>query len=107
MAVQVTPLQDRVLVRRLEEKEIAKSGIIIPDSAKEKPQECEVIAVGAGRLEKSGFRNRMAVEVGDRILLGRYTGNDIKIDDQNYLIVREGDILATLNGIDKQASGKK
>jgi len=107
MTVRVTPLQDRVLVRRLEEKEIAKSGIVIPDTAKEKSLECEVIAVGAGKLENSGFRNRMAVEVGDRILLGKYTGNDIKIDDQNYLIVREGDILATLNGINKQLYGKK
>jgi chaperonin GroES len=101
MAIQVTPLQDRVLVRRLAEKEIAKSGIIIPDTAKEKSQECEVIAVGPGKHEKTSYRNRMGVEVGDRILLGKYTGNDIKIDDQDYLIVREEDILVTLNGIAK------
>lgn len=106
MTLQVTPLQDRVLVRRLEEKEIAKSGIIIPDTAKEKSQECEVIAVGAGKVEKGGYRNRMDVKVGDRILLGKYTGNDIKIDDRDYLIVREEEILATLSGIAKEASGK-
>src|ERR1700720_87537 len=106
MTVHVTPLHDRVLVRRLEEKEIAKGGIIIPDTAKEKSQEGEVMAVGAGKIEK-GQRVRLDVEVGDRILFGKYTGNDIKIDDQEYLILREEEILAKLNMSAKAASGKK
>ena len=106
MAVDVTPLHDRVLVRRLEEKETAKGGIIIPDTAKEKPQEAEVMAVGAGKIEK-GKRVPVDVKVGDRILFGKYTGSDIKIDDQEYLILREDEILAKVSGIAKAASGKK
>jgi len=106
MTVNVTPLHDRVLVRRLEEKETAKGGIIIPDTAKEKPQEGEVMAVGAGKIEK-GKRIPLDVRAGDRIWLGMYTGNDIKIDDQEYLILREEEILAKLTGIAKAASGKK
>jgi|SRR6266850_343504 len=97
MTVNVTPLHDRVLVRRLEEKETAKGGIIIPDTAKEKPHEGEVIAVGAGKIEK-GHRIPLDVKVGDRILFGKYTGNDIKIDDQEYLILREEEILVKLSG---------
>jgi|SRR4029077_17848397 chaperonin GroES len=104
--VNVAPLHDRVLVRRLEEKEIAKGGIIIPDTAKEKPQEGEVMAVGAGKIEK-GKRVPLEVKVGDRILFGKYTGNDITIDDQEYLILREDEILAKISGIAKAASGKK
>jgi chaperonin GroES len=106
MTVHVTPLHDRVLVRRLEEKEIAKGGIMIPDTAKEKSREGEVMAVGAGKIEK-GQRVRLDVKVGDRILFGKYTGNDIKIDDQEYLILREEEILAKLNMSAKAASGKK
>ena len=106
MTVNVTPLHDRVLVRRLEEKETAKGGIIIPDTAKEKPHEGEVMAVGTGKIEK-GKRVPMDVKVGDRILFGKYTGNDITIDDQEYLILREEDILAKVSGIAKAASGKK
>jgi chaperonin GroES len=106
MTVNVTPLHDRVLVRRLEEKEVAKGGIIIPDTAKEKPQEGAVMAVGAGKREK-GRRVPLDVEVGDRILFGKYTGNDIKIDDQDYLILREEEILVKLSGMAKAASGKK
>jgi chaperonin GroES len=106
MTVHVTPLHDRVLVRRLEEKEIAKGGIIIPDTAKEKPQEGEVMAVGAGKMEK-GQRVPLDVKMGDRILFAKYTGSDIKIDDQEYLILREEEILAKLSGIAKAASGKK
>ena len=92
MTVNVTPLHDRVLVRRLEEKETAKGGIIIPDTAKEKPQEGEVMAVGAGKIEK-GKRVPLDVKVGDRILFGKYTGSEIKIDDQEYLILREEEIF--------------
>jgi chaperonin GroES len=106
MSVQIAPLHDRVLVRRLEEKETAKGGIIIPDTAKEKPQEGEVIAVGAGKVEK-GKRVPLDVKPGDRILFGKYTGNDITLEGQEYLILREEDILAKLSGIAKAASGKK
>ena len=106
MTLQVTPLHDRILVRRLEKEEIAKGGIIIPDTAKEKPQEGQVMAVGAGKIEE-GKRLPPDVKVGDRILFGKYTGNEIKIDDQEYLILREDEILAKLSGIAKAASGKK
>jgi len=106
MTVNITPLHDRVLVRRLGEKETAKGGIIIPDTAKEKPQEGEVMAIGAGKMEK-GHRVPLDVKVGDKILFGKYTGNDIKIDDQEYLILREEEILAKVSGIAKAASGKK
>jgi chaperonin GroES len=106
MALNITPLHDRVVVRRLEEKETAKGGIIIPDAAKEKPQEGEVMAVGAGKIEK-GRRIPLDVRVGDRILFGKYTGSDIKIDDQEYLILREEEILARVSGIAKAASSKK
>ncbi len=89
---EVTPLHDRVMVRRLEEKETAKGDIIIPDNAKEKPQEGKVMSVGAGKIEK-GQRVPLDVKVGDRILFGKYTGGDIKIDDQEYLLLREEEIL--------------
>jgi len=105
MAVNITPLHDRVLVRRLEEKEVVKGGIIIPDSAKEKPQEGEVIAVGSGRREK-GELIPLDVKPGDRILFGKYSGNDIKIEDEEYLIVKEDEILAKIGGHAK-AAGKK
>ena len=106
MTMNITPLHDRVLVRRLEEKETAKGGIIIPDTAKEKPQEGEVMAVGVGKMEK-GRRIPLDVKVGDRILFGKYTGSDIKIDYQEYLILREEEILAKVSGMAKAASGKK
>jgi chaperonin GroES len=106
MTLNVTPLHDRVLMRRLEEKETAKGGIIIPDTAKEKPHEGEVMAVGTGKIEK-GKRVPLDVKVGDRILFGKYTGNDITIDDQEYLILREEEILAKVSGMAKAASGKK
>jgi chaperonin GroES len=102
MAVKVTPLHDRVIIRRIEEKESVKGGIIIPDTAKEKPQEGEVIAVGAGKLEK-GQRIPLDVEVGDRVLFGKYSGTDIKLDDEDYLILREEEILAKLGGAAKAA----
>src|ERR1700676_1169670 len=106
MNVNITPLHDRVLVRRLEEKETAKRGIIIPDTATEKTQEGEVMAIGAGKIEK-GHRVPLDVKVGDRILFGKFTGNDINIDDQEFLILREEEILAKLSGAAKSASGKK
>jgi chaperonin GroES len=102
MAVKVTPLHDRVIIRRIEEKESVKGGIIIPDTAKEKPQEGEVIAVGAGKIEK-GQRIPLDVEVGDRVLFGKYSGTDIKLDNEEYLILREEEILAKLSGAAKSA----
>src|SRR5258708_20171655 len=97
MTVNVTTLHERLLVRRVEEKETGKGGIIIPDTAKEKPHEGEVMAIGAGKIEK-GHRVPLDVKVGDRILFGKYTGNDINIDDQEYLILREEEILAKFSG---------
>ena len=102
MAVNVTPLHDRVLLRRVEEKESVKGGIIIPDTAKEKPQEGEVIAVGAGKIEK-GERVALDVKVGDRVLFGKYSGTDIKLDGEEYLILREEEILAKIGGAAKAA----
>jgi chaperonin GroES len=106
MAVNITPLHDRVLVRRTEEKETVKGGIIIPDSAKEKPQEGEVVAVGGGRREK-GELIPLDVKAGDRILFGKYSGNDIKIDDEEFLILKEDEILAKIGTSAKAAGGKK
>jgi chaperonin GroES len=106
MTVKITPLHDRVLVRRLEEKKTAKGGIIIPDTAREKPHEGEVIAAGDGKIEK-GHRVPIDVKAGDRILFGRYTGNDIEIDGQEYLILREEEILVKVGAIARAAAGKK
>ena len=92
----VRPLHDRILIRRLEEKEVVKGGIIIPDTAKEKPQEAEVIAVGPGKFDDNGKRMPIDVKKGYRILIGKYSGSDIKIDDQEYVIVREDEILGVL-----------
>ncbi|MGA3293692.1 MAG: co-chaperone GroES [Candidatus Acidiferrales bacterium] len=107
MAVNITPLHDRVLVRRLEEKETVKGGIIIPDTAKEKPQEGEVIAVGAGKINDKGERIALDVKAGDRVLFGKYSGNDIKIEDEEYMILKEDEILAKISGSAKAAGGKK
>jgi chaperonin GroES len=104
--MKVRPLHDRILIKRIEEKETLKGGIIIPDTAKEKPQEAEVVAVGAGKIEK-GQRIPLDVKVGDRVLFGRYTGNEVQIDGQDYLILREEDILAKLNKAATAASRKK
>ena len=106
MAVNLTPLHDRVVIRRIEEKESIKGGIIIPDSAKEKQQEGEVIAVGSGKREK-GETIPLDVKPGDRVLFGKYSGNDIKVDDQEYLIIKEDEILAKLSGAAKAAGSKR
>jgi len=90
------PLHDRILVRRLEEQEQVRGGIIIPDSAKEKPQQAEVVAVGKGKLLEDGNRAAPDVKAGDRILFGKYSGADVKIDGQEYLILREDEILGVL-----------
>ena len=92
--MQVTPLHDRVLVVRIEEEEKTSGGIIIPDSAKEKPQEGKVIAVGAGKLDEDGKRISLDVKKGDRVLFSKYAGNEIIIDGVEHLIMREDDILA-------------
>ncbi len=93
----VTPLGDRILAQRLEADEEV-SGLIIPDTAKEKPQEAEVVAVGAGRLGDDGERQPVEVEVGDRILISKYGGTEVKLDGVDHVILREDDVLAVLGG---------
>jgi chaperonin GroES len=90
------PLHDRVLLKRIEEKETIKGGIIIPDTAKEKPMEGEVISAGPGKMREDGKRSPMDVKPGDRVLFGKYAGTEIKIDDEEYVIMREEEILAVL-----------
>ncbi|MGA2216108.1 MAG: co-chaperone GroES [Bryobacteraceae bacterium] len=87
------PLHDRVLVKRLEEQETKRGGIIIPDSAKEKPQHAQVVAVGSGKLLEDGQRATPDIQAGDKILFGKYSGSDIRIDGEEYLILREDEIL--------------
>jgi len=94
--MQVKPLSDRVLLKRTEVQEEVRGGIIIPDTAKEKPQEAEVVAVGDGKLDDDGKRVPMNVKVGDMVLIGKYTGQDIKINDEEHTIVREDEILAII-----------
>jgi len=105
--MKVTPLHDRVVVRRLEEKEEKKGGIVIPDTAKEKPQEGVVLAAGNGRVLENGTRLAMDVKKGDRILFGKYAGTEIKLDGEELLIMREDDILGILSGAAEAAKGKK
>src|SRR5712664_3655238 len=107
MSVQVTPLHDRVLIKRIEEKETVKGGIIIPDTAKEKPQEGEVIAVGAGKDREDGSRQALDVKAGDRELLGKYGDSEIKLDGEELLIVREDEILGIIQRAGAAAGGKK
>lgn len=94
MAVKLQPLADRVVVKPSEKEEKTKSGIYLPDTVKEKPQEGEVVAVGPGRLNEDGKRVAMDVKVGDRVLYAKYGGTEIKIDDEELIILRESDILA-------------
>ena len=91
------PLHDRILVKRMEEEEVRRGGIIIPDTAKEKPQEGKVMAVGTGRVTDEGKKIPLDVKAGDRILFGKYSGSEVKIDDEEYLILREEDILGVLD----------
>ena len=93
----IKPLQDRIIIRRIEEGEQIRGGIIIPDSAKEKPQEGEVIAVGNGKVLESGTKVPMDVKAGDKVLFGKYSGTDIKIDNEEYLILREDEVLAIIS----------
>lgn len=92
----VRPLHDRVFVKRIETEEPLRGGIIIPDTAKEKPQEAEVSAIGPGKVNDDGSRSPMEVEIGDRILIGRYSGSEIRLDDEDFVILREDEILAVL-----------
>jgi len=105
MAVNVTPLHDRVILKRVEETESVRGGIIIPDSAKEKPQEGKVIAVGAGRMEK-GVRIPLDIKAGDRVLFGKYSGTEIRLDNEEYLILKEDEILAKLGGSGSQSGSQ-
>ena len=94
--MKIKPLQDRVIVKRIEEEEKSKGGIIIPDTAKEKPQEGRVVAVGKGKLDENGKITPMDVKVNDRVLFGKYSGTEINIDDEEHLIMREEDILGVI-----------
>ena len=96
--MKVRPLHDRIIVQRLEEGEQTVGGIIIPDTAKEKPQEAEVIAVGEGKFNDSGKRTPLDVKKGDTVLIGKYSGTDIKLDDVEYTILREDEVLAIVEG---------
>ena len=94
--MKIRPLHDRILVERLEEQEVRRGGIIIPDTAKEKPQEGKVIAVGTGKVGDDGKKIPLDVKAGNKILFGKYSGSEVKIDDKEYLILREEDVLAIL-----------
>ena len=104
MATNIRPLHDRVIVRRIEEGEQVRGGIIIPDTAKEKPQEGEVIAVGSGTLNDKGELRPLDVKAGDRILFGKWSGTEVKLDGEELLIMKESDIMGVLEG---QAAAKK
>jgi chaperonin GroES len=96
--MKIRPLQDRVIVQRVEEEEKTKGGIIIPDSAKEKPQEGKVVAVGKGKVNDEGKLTPLDVKAGDKILFGKYSGTEVKLNGEEYLIMREDDILGVLEG---------
>lgn len=97
MLLNIKPVGDRILVRYIEEKEQVRGGLIIPDSAKEKPQEAEIIALGTGHREKNGELTAFEVKVGDRVLLAKYGGAEVKVNEQKYTVVREDDILGILS----------
>jgi len=96
--MKLQPLSDRLLVKPLESEQVSKSGIVIPDTAKEKPQEGEVVAVGPGRLDKDGKRVPMEIKVGDKVIFSKYGGDEFKIGDQEYKIIREDEVLGILKG---------
>ena len=104
MAVNIRPLHDRVIVRRVDEGEQVRGGIIIPDTAKEKPQEGEVVAVGEGKYRDDGTRQTLDVKAGDRVLFGKYSGSEVKLDNEELLIMREDENLGI---IQRAAAGKK
>jgi chaperonin GroES len=94
--MKIRPLHDRILVKRMEEQEVKKGGIIIPDTAKEKPQEGKVIAVGTGKVTDDGKKIPLDVKAGDKILFGKYSGSEVKVEDEEYLILREEDVLGII-----------
>ena len=102
MATKFTPLHDRILVRRTEEGDVTRGGIIIPDSAKDKPQEGEVISAGKGKINEDGKVFPLDVKEGDRVLFGKYAGTEIKIDGEDYLIMKEEEVLGILSGAAKK-----
>ena len=107
MATTIRPLHDRVIIKRLDEEEQVRGGIIIPDTAKEKPQQGEVIAAGEGKFREDGTRQPLDVEAGDRVLFGKYGGSEVKIDDEEYLIMREDEILGVFRTTAKAKSAGK
>jgi len=102
MATKFTPLHDRILIRRVEESDTTRGGIIIPDSAKDKPQEGEVISAGKGKINEDGKVRPLDVKEGDRILFGKYSGTEIKIDGEDFIIMREEEVLGILTGAAKK-----
>ena len=107
MATMIRPLHDRVIIKRLDEQEQIRGGIIIPDTAKEKPQQGEVIAAGEGKVRDDGSRQTLDVKAGDRVLFGKYSGSEVKIDDEEYLIMREDEILGVFSTTAKSKSAGK
>ena len=107
MKTNIRPLHDRLIVKRLDEGEVNRGGIIIPDSAKEKPQEGEVIAVGLGKYKDDGSRQPLDVKAGDRVLFGKYSSSEIKVDGEELLIMREDEVLGIITRAGAAASGKK
>ena len=107
MATTIRPLHDRVIVKRLDEQEQMRGGIIIPDTAKEKPQQGEVIAAGEGKFRDDGTRQPLDIKAGDRVLFGKYSGSEVKIDDEEYLIMREDEILGVFTTTGKAKSAGK
>jgi chaperonin GroES len=104
MATMIRPLHDRVIIKRLDEAEQIRGGIIIPDTAKEKPQQGEVIAAGEGKIRDDGTRQPLDVKAGDRVLFGKYSGSEVKIDDEEYIIMREEEILGVFTATAKTKS---
>ena len=107
MTTNIQPLHDRVIVRRIDEGEQVRGGIIIPDTAKEKPQEGEVMAVGLGKYKEDGSRQPLDVKAGDRVLFGKYSSSEIKVDGEELLIMREDEILGIIRRAGSAAGGKK
>ncbi len=106
MATSIRPLNDRIIVRRVEDQEQMRGGLYIPDTAKEKPQEGEVIAVGNGKLLDNGTRIAIDIKAGDKVLFGKYAGTEIKLDGEEYLILREDDVLGVIEGAAKGKGAK-
>lgn len=106
MSTSIRPLNDRIIVQRIEEQEQMRGGLYIPDTAKEKPQEGKVIAVGNGKLLESGGRTPIDIKAGDRVLFGKYAGSEVKLDGEEYLILREDDVLGVIEDTAKGKAAK-